>query len=111
MAHFICMMLFSFSLHGRSAIAQYDSLASLRPVATADEQAAFQKYAGDETSAYQFVETRKYMRLIGYPGKLNAGVAPPVPDAVQFKYALNFSEQLQLFNIMLAQGITRGLDS
>ncbi|MDD5628425.1 MAG: hypothetical protein PHU21_05140 [Elusimicrobia bacterium] len=92
-------------MNGQLAAADKNPLSELRnPAATQQETTAFAKYRSNPKASREFIATRQYIRQL----KASPEVPPPVPDSVQLKYALNFSEQLDLYNAMLFWGVDRG---
>lgn len=85
-----------------------DVLSQLQPAPTAAELALYKDARAKSPEAVRkFLATRQYLRQlwVALPdGKLDSDKAPPPSDDVDFEYALDFNEQMLLFNVKLAAG-------
>jgi hypothetical protein len=83
-------------------------LSVLTPPATREEAAMYKGLKNDPALVKGFIATRRYLRLIGFPGKIDVvpSKAPRPPSGVDYRYTLNFDEEFPLFQIFLSQGIS-----
>ena len=85
------------------------TLSALEPPATLEEAVMYNRLKNDPTEVNGFIATRRYLRLLGFPGAIKnvPSEAPKVPNGVDYKYTLNFDEEFPLFQIFLSQGISQ----